>query len=224
VSKNWTQREVRDGDAVTPDSLNDEFRAQQSSITTLDRDQLPTNYVDPSRLKQYALHRTYVSGRFPTVTNEQGEQQAQRDTNVKPRAWISDTYQLDSGSWQDVSSSAISMPGFKGGSLYIEWAGAGYVYGAFSWSNNSGYPGNPKYLNLRILVNGVEFTQRRGPSYHEHFRCFGCRILPPGDLSVQFQFRITGPSGIDPLVDSGGDSVMQAHLYRNQYLAVGRWR
>ena len=224
MSKNWTEREVRAGDAIPPDALNDELRVQRSSITTLDRDQLPSNYVDETRLEQYSLVRVWTSDRFPATSNEQGEQQAARDTSVPARAWISDTYQLDSGTWQDVSGSSITMSGFKGGNLYIEWAGAGYIYSAFSYSSVTDRPGNPKYLNLRIVVNGIVVAERRGPSYHEAFRCFGNQQLPPGDLTVQFQFRITQNTDLDPLTDAGGDNVMQAHLYRNQYVAVGRWR
>jgi hypothetical protein len=140
------------------------------------------------------------------------------------RMWVADTYQLDSGTWQDVTGSTVTMSGFKGGSLYIEWMGAGYIYSAFSYSSVTARPGNPKYLNLRIVVNGVVVAERRGPSYHEAFRCFGSQQFPPGDLSVQFQFRITQATELDPLTNDGGDNVMQAHLYRNQYIAVGRWR
>ena len=35
--KHWTQRQALTGVSVSPDSINDELRAQQSSITTLDR-------------------------------------------------------------------------------------------------------------------------------------------------------------------------------------------
>ena len=44
--KHWTQRQALTGVSVSPDSINDELRAQQSSITTLDRTQIPVNLVD----------------------------------------------------------------------------------------------------------------------------------------------------------------------------------
>jgi hypothetical protein len=59
--KQWTQREATQGATASPDSINDELRAQQSSITTLDRDQLPADYVDDSRLVAGALLRSYSS-------------------------------------------------------------------------------------------------------------------------------------------------------------------
>ncbi len=57
--KHWTQREATTGGTISPGAVNDELRAQQSSITTLDRDQLPGNYVSSDRLKDYALTRVY---------------------------------------------------------------------------------------------------------------------------------------------------------------------
>ena len=55
--KKWTQRDATTGGSVSPGAVNDELRAQQSSITTLDRDQLPPAYVTTNRLKDYALLR-----------------------------------------------------------------------------------------------------------------------------------------------------------------------
>ena len=52
MTKKWTEREALSGGTVEPDSLTDEFRAQQSSITTLDREQLPDAFVDTTRLKR----------------------------------------------------------------------------------------------------------------------------------------------------------------------------
>ena len=55
MTKKWTEREALTGGTVEPDSLTDEFRAQQSSITTLDREQLPDAFVEHGDPKvQYA--------------------------------------------------------------------------------------------------------------------------------------------------------------------------
>ena len=59
--KKWTKRDATLEAAVSPAAVNDELRASQSSITTLDRDQLPAEFVDQARLETYALHRVYVA-------------------------------------------------------------------------------------------------------------------------------------------------------------------
>ena len=64
--KHWAQRQATSGGTLEPSAVNDELRAQQSSITTLDRDQLPDNYADEARVKDYALLRSYVDAQYPT--------------------------------------------------------------------------------------------------------------------------------------------------------------
>jgi hypothetical protein len=50
------------------------LRAQQSSITTLDREQLPEAYANQTRVKDYALQRVYVDADYA----DNGEQ----DTSI----------------------------------------------------------------------------------------------------------------------------------------------
>ena len=64
--KHWAQRQATSGGTLEPSAVNDELRAQQSSITTLDRDQLPDNCADEARVKDYALLRSYVDAQYPT--------------------------------------------------------------------------------------------------------------------------------------------------------------
>jgi hypothetical protein len=53
MAKKWTQRELRQGGVVEPSAINDELRAQQSSMTTLDREQYDSNWVEPPYLADY---------------------------------------------------------------------------------------------------------------------------------------------------------------------------
>jgi hypothetical protein len=101
--------------------------------------------------------------------------------------------------------------------LHIEWAGNAYVMGGMARGATIQRPYNPKYLNLRIIANGVTIAERRGPAYHEAFRVIGSKLLPQGDVTVRLQYRLTGPS-------EDADVVPQAHLWGMRYLAVGRWR
>jgi len=219
--KKWTQREADQGAAVSPGAINDEMRAQQSSITTLDRSQLPSDFVDEARLELHALHHVWVVDRWGST----GEQTAAVDTDTQTaRSWRAASYQTISGGWQPGTSGAVTLTGFKGGHLFIEWSGNSYVFGALADGVNAGFPYNPKYMRLRILVAGVVIAERRGPAYHEHWRIFGTGIFPPGDLAVDFQWRLIEPSIDDAVEVTSGENIIQGHLYSQKYLAVGRFR
>jgi len=225
--KRWTQRDATTGGTLSPDAINDELRAQQSSITTLDRDQLPEAYVTESRLKDYGILRGYVATEHPTG----GQQTSTVDsTNVPANAWNAATFPIYAGGWQNASSgAAVVLTGFKGGHLHIEWAGNGYIMGGFADGANQSFPKTPRYLNLRIIANGVTIAEKRGPGCHEAFRVIGSSLVPQGDITLRFQWRIDGPSQDDALFTGGAPGpssprVMQAHLYSMRYLAIGRWR
>lgn len=221
MSKKWTQRDATTGATVSPGSINDELRAQQSSITTLDREQLPVGFVNETRLKDYALHRVYHDDAYPTG----GEQNTAVYTAAVPsNAWNAVAFRVYPGGWQDVTTSAISLLGWKGGMLHFEWVGNAYIMGGMTKGNSMLYPFAPRYVNLRITANGVTIAERRGPAYHEAFRVIASQLLPQGDQTVRLQWRITGPSEDDALVTTGADPVPQAHLWGMRYLAVGRWR
>jgi hypothetical protein len=220
--RRWAQRDATQGATVSPSAVNDELRAQQSSITTLDREQLPEAYANQTRVKDYALQRVYVDADYA----DNGEQDTSIYTAAVPdNAWNAAAYRAYAGGWQNVSSaSGITLTGWKGGMLHIEWAGNAYVMGGMARGATIQRPYNPKYLNLRIIANGVTIAERRGPAYHEAFRVIGSKLLPQGDVTVRLQYRLTGPSEDDALVTTGADVVPQAHLWGMRYLAVGRWR
>ena len=148
--KKWTQRDATTGGSVSPGAVNDELRAQQSSITTLDRDQLPAAYVTTNRLKDYALLRVYKDSEFPTG----GEQDTVIDsTNVPTNAWNAATFQVYPGGWQNCSSGAAeTLAGWKGGHLHIEWVGNAYIMGGFSFGANQPFPSCAVRLNILPLT------------------------------------------------------------------------
>ena len=128
------------------------------------------------------------------------------------------------GHWRDAAP-AITLPAFAGGHLFMEWSGNALVFLTYGRTTHSqSYPFNPKYLNLRILVNNAVLTEARGAAIHESFRIFGGRPMAAGDLSVALQFKMTMVSADDPLVTQASYDIMQAHLYGMKYLAVGRFR
>jgi len=220
--KRWTQRDATTGGTISPGAVNDELRAQQSSITTLDRDQLPEAYVTESRLKDYAILRGYVADQHPTGGQQNTVVFA---TGTSSNSWDAAAFRVYPGGWQNVSTgTAVTLSNFKGGHLHIEWTGNGYIFGSMAKGLNVPYPKTPRYLNLRITANGVTIAEKRGPGSHEAFRVIGSSLVPQGDIEIRFQWRISGPSQDDNNVTTGAMPVCQAHLYSMRYLAIGRWR
>lgn len=225
--KKWTQRELRAGGVVDPSAVNDELRAQQSSMTTLDREQLSADWINETHLADYAIIRGYFDARYPSTNY--GEQTIQSDAAVTPsNGFLSIIPRLDPGSWFDINetSGAITLSGFKGGNLFAEWSGNALVFPPFAATQKIEFPQNPKYLGLRILVNNSLLVERRGPAYHEHFRIFGAGNFPAGDLELRLQAKVTSVGPDDPLVilPGGTQQVPQAHLYSNKYCVLGRFR
>jgi hypothetical protein len=220
--KRWAQRDATTGGTLSPDAINDELRAQQSSITTLDRDQLPEAYVTESRLKDYGILRGYIDSSHPTG----GQQNSVVYVGSGPsNTWDAAAFRVYPGGWQNASSgTAVVLAGFKGGHLHVEWAGNGYIFGSMAAGNSIPYPLSPRYINLRITANGVTIAEKRGPGCHEAFRVIGSSLVPQGDITLRFQWRITGPSQDDATVTTAAMPVTQAHLYSMRYLAIGRWR
>lgn len=219
--KRWTHREARAGVTVSPNSVNVELRSQQSSITTLDRTQLPAEFVDEDNLTAGAIARCYSL----KAAGTSGEQSADRDTSTVSNGWQCVTYQSGVCGWTDAAD-PITLTDFKGGSLYGEWSGNGLINPAFCATSGNIFPGSPKYLRLRILVNGTVFAVRRGVAHHEHFRIFGVQRYPQGTLTVQLQFNLPEADPNDLLRASGigNKNIPQAHIYGMRYFFQGRFR
>lgn len=221
MSRKWTTYEQRDKNLLDADAITEEFRSNQSSITTLDRTQMPVNAVTEARLAPGALHHMYVTelsgGTFA------GEQNNYRDGNTTAWQFKCATYQVYGGSWQTLFTKTLTD--FRGGNLFIEWGGSCYVNGLCHQTFNAAYPPNPKHFNLRILVAGVEVANSWGPAIGcQSYRLFGTQQLPPGNHEALFQWRGT-PSGPDDIVvENGGGRLMQFHSWGNKALAIGRFR
>lgn len=219
--KKWSQYEARTGNTVSPDSVNEELRAQSSSMTTLDRAQLPVASFDNTYLKDYALHRVYAYPRAPLAGGKEGEQTAVSDTLTSTNSWNAATFQAYTGGWVSVFS--FTLTDFKSGHLFLEWSGNAFAQPLFTNTKSNLRPGNPKYVNVRILVAGIVIAERQGAAYHEHWRIFGTSLLPSGDHQVELQFRLTPPGTDDAMTDHNGDHMLQAHIYSSKCLAIGRW-
>lgn len=217
--KRWTANDPQAGTVVSPDGLNEEFRATQSSLTTIDRTQAPLNLVNASNTASGAIAQVWSD----RLLNTDGEQDARSDTSTPMNGWRCVTYQDGTSGWTNAADS-FSLSGFRGGSLFGEWSGNGMSFPIFASTLGNLYPGSPKYLNLRILVNGVVFAARRGIATHEHFRIFGVARLPQGPISVDFQFKVQEADPNEPIQTSGVDNVPQAHIYSMRYLFIGRYR
>jgi hypothetical protein len=223
--KRWTERQATLNTTVSPDTLNKELESSQSSMTTLSREQVPANWLDPTRLVDYAIHRVWQDAQWPGASD--GQQQADADANVQSRSFLASTIQVHAGGWTNVSNSPITLTGFKGGNLYFEYGANVYANNIFARGIDDGYPGSPGYMRMRVTVNGITLVDRRGKTFHGRQRIFGSSIFPAGDLSVQVQFRLTDPSG-DANANTNAappaNNIVFGHVWGGRYLAVGRWR
>ena len=222
MTKKWTQREATTGATVSPGAINDELRAQQSSVTTLDREQLPGAYANATRVKDYALQRVYQASAYPTG----GEQDTAVLTSpLANTSWNAAAFRSYPGGWVNASSgNGITLTDWKGGMLHVEWTGNAYIMGGMAEGRSAFYPYNPRYVNLRITANGVTMAKRTAPTCHYALRVPGSKPLPQAPTTLRCQWRITGPGEDDCLITDAGNVVPQAHLWGMRYLAIGRWR
>jgi len=221
--KNWTINQARPKDSVSTDSINDEIRVAASSIQSLDRAQLPQSAIGPTRLAAGALHKVWAEPFFPKTATKEGEQTNLRDTNTKLYSWSAITYQIYAGGWLVVAD--YPLVGYKGGNLYAEWAGNGMVWGAPCIQTTNEYPGVPKYIRLRMSINGVTLAERYGPGHMEHWRLFGTTFAPAGDLQLRLEFSPTIVGADDPLETAiVANHILQGHLFSMKFFCIGRWR
>jgi len=223
--KKWTSHELRDEHLLDAEAVNSEMRDHQSSFTTLDRSQLPTNSVTFSNLAAYALHRIYVTTLTAAVPPAEAGEQRIVDTATPADQFQCATYQTYGGGYRTLFAGTLT--GFRGGNLYIECQGCCYVNPLCHQTLNNDYPPNPKFLNIRILVAGITVAESMGSGSGgcEGFRLFGTAQLPPGDLPVEVQWQGTGPGQDDPIVSAfTAFHLMQYHVWSAKVLAIGRWR
>lgn len=232
--KQWTKNDARPNQTVEADQFNDQHTAFRSQMTGLDRAQYPEDCVLPDNIVPNAMHKVWVFDPWNTgVANALGEQTALRSlsADTRPDQFMAATYTNHTSGWVTVFETTLAP--FKGGNLLIEWAGNSAIQQFFHWTANAmwnppvkSFP-NDKYLGLRILVNGVVLTERIGPAKPvDHFIISGAQQLPSGPVTLTCQMNPTGAGPDDAVVDDSGaaNHLMQAHLFSNRVVAIGRWR
>lgn len=220
--KTWTQAEPRDLHLLDGDGYNSEFQALASSAISLDRTQLPITCIDDDNLTSGAVHTIWCN--TLTGSGNTDGQQLLADPTTIPSAFQAVTYQNYSGGWQPLCT--LTLSGFKGGSLFVEWSGCGYVNGWCHQTLNVDYPGNPKHITTRIVVAGVTVAEKYGMEQGcRSTRLFGTMQFPPGDHVVTVQWSATGPGSDDPVLDEvTSDHIVVYHVWGSKIMAVGRWR
>lgn len=228
--KYWTEHQARSSQLADSNQLNAELRVSQSAITTLDRTQTPSGEYDASNIADNTLRQVWPTNYDNPLWgsgNTAGEQ-----TNFRSDA--ADTigyqfralqYQNYNGGW--ATAHTLTLTGFRGGHLFIEWSGIAAVFLAFSQTANNDHPPNPKYLGLRIRVGGITMVENIGAARSmSNFRTFGTGLYPAGDLPVDFDFRFTQAGQDDAIVAQGTPvkPLMQAHLFGCKALAIARYR
>lgn len=228
--KRWTEHDARTDQLVEAAQFNDQHRASRSSMVGLDRSQYPSGCVTSDMLMPGARHKVWVLSPWDnSVADAKGEQTAIRaaDANTMPHQFRGVTYQQYGSGW--VTAHEVTLEPFRGGSLLVDWCGCTTLQVFFTWTNDAGTvkaPASSKKVGVRILFNGVEVVQRLGPAKPmDTFRLVGSAPLPAGPVTVTFQFQIPSCGPDDPVVEVvGNDHLLQAHLWGNRVVCVGRWR
>jgi hypothetical protein len=162
----------------------------------------------------------------PAIGSAEAGEQGIADTDTPADQWQCATYQAYGGGYRTIFSG--SLTGFRGGNLYIEFQGCAYVNPLCHQTWNNGFPPNPKFMSIRIVVAGISIAESMGSGSGgcEGFRLFGNAQLPPGDHAVEVQWQGTPPGQDDPVVEASGSAyhISQYHLWSAKMLAIGRWR
>lgn len=233
--KEWTQHEARSDHLLSADQFNAQHRSFRGQMTGLDRAQYPEGCVSQGMLTKYATHRVYSFVPWDTgVSGFEGEQTAfvADAANTSVGQFRGVTYQQFGSGW--VTGFEKTLPDFKGGNLLTEWFGMAAIQAFFTWTANGNYDsaagdlGTPteRYLGLRILYNGVVVAERIGPSKPmDAFLISGAQQQPAGPTTVTLQFKPSAAGPDDALEDaSTGEHLLQAHLFGNRVVCIGRWR
>lgn len=228
--KNWTEHQARSQQLAQADQLNAELRVSQSAITALDRTQTPAGSYDSSNIVDNAARQVWVTN----FDNPLWGSGSTRGEQTQFRSAAADTigyqfralqYQNYSGGWH--AAHTITLTGFKGGHLFVEWSGLAAVFLAFSQTSNNNHPPNPKYLGVRIRVGGITMVENIGCARTMgNFRTFGTGLYPAGNIDVTFEFRFTLAGQDDAIVAQGPpvQNLMQAHLFGCKALVIARYR
>ena len=196
--KQWTQHDARNDHLVEADQFNRQHRSFRGSIAGLDRTQLPTGCA------------------------------AEADTLAEQFQAL--TYQEFQSGWTTAFEDTLTP--FKGGSLLTDWCGNVAQQVFFTWTlhaRGSSTPigrANDRNLGLRVLYNGLVVCERLGPAKPmDSFRMICESQVPAGPVRVTLQFKATSIGPDDPVEETTTNKdLMQAHLFSNRVVFVGRWR
>jgi hypothetical protein len=233
--KRWTQHDARSEHIVEADQFNRQNRAARGSIAGLDRSQYPSGCVTDAMLTPAARHKVWVFAPWAadaSHTHSEGEQTAYRalNTNTLSEQFRALTYQEYQPGWTTAFETTLTP--FKGGSLLTDWCGNVAQQIFCTWSADSLGSATPpnrpndRYIGLRVLYNGLVVCERLGPAKPiDSFRVICESQVPSGPAVVTLQFRATAIGPDDFIVDQGASKhLMQAHLFSNRAVFVGRWR
>lgn len=233
--KDWTKHDARSSHITEADQFNDQHNRFRGQMVGLDRSQYPAGCVSSSMVVANAMHKVWTFVPWDssaTYANTDGEQTALRadETDTLPEQFMALTYQEYGTGWRTVFSEQLTP--FKGGSLLTEWCGCSALQIFWTWTNNATHGSTPpsapndKYVGVRILYNGVVVAERLGPAKPmDSFRIIGEGQVPAGNVTVSLQFKVTGAGPDDALEENATNkNLMQAHLYGNRVVCVGRWR
>lgn len=233
--KQWTQHDARNDHIIEADQFNRQHRAFRGSMVGLDRSQYPAGCVSDAMLKPAARHKVWVFAPWDAasgIATSEGEQTAYRaaEGNTLGEQFQAVTYQQYQSGWATAFEETLTP--FKGGSLLTDWCGNSALQVFFTWTAHAkatttpiGRP-NDKYIGLRVLYNGLVVCERLGPAKPmDSFRMICEAQVPAGPVRVTLQFQTTGIGPDDPVEDTTyADHLMQAHLFSNRVVFVGRWR
>ena len=233
--KQWTKHDARNDHLVEADQFNRQHRSFRGSIAGLDRTQIPTGAVTEAMLQPAARHKVWVYAPWAAaagIPGTEGEQTAYRaaEADTLAEQFQALTFQEYQSGWATAFEDTLTP--FKGGSLLTDWCGnvAQQVY--FTWTSHargSSTPigrANDRYIGLRVLYNGLVVCERLGPAKPmDSFRMMCESQVPAGPVRVTLQFKATSVGPDDPVEDTTyNDHLMQAHLFSNRVVFVGRWR
>lgn len=217
MTKRWTQHQARTNQLVDAEQFQQEQVAHRGSFASLDRSQVPLS-LTLAMFKQGAMHRVW---RFKT-----NEQTLFRDSGTPDDAWQCVTFKSNYASGYHIMSEH-ELTDHRGGHTLFEWSGGGLCLGIGGKSASGGNAAAmEKFLNLRIVVNGVVVAETLGLAAGvESFRLTGSTVLPPGDHKVSLQFQGSECSDLDPIEDYNANwSIMQYHVVNSILLVIGRFR
>jgi len=226
MSKKWVQFQPRSNQLVEADQINSEMQAHRSSITSLDRTQMPDLSATTVNLMPAALHKCWIIPQINPSGARPGEQVNYNDATTNQDQWRCATYVQYNGGWEVLYTATLT--GHRGGSIYVEWAGSGMCLGIAHMTDSAtaNITHQEKFLSLRIRCGGQVVAERFGVgSSIETFRIGGSILLSAGNPELSLEWKGSAPGQSDPTIDTTTNkNISQYHLFNSSVFAIGRFR